>query len=368
MILGVFIFDLIKNPIIIALAIISIISLGAILDRLVLLLRMRFNYDVFLGRIRDFLSRKDINGAVEYVGSTDHPFARVCKSGLSRANLSRDALYNELDYSISEEKIKLESHVGTLSTIAYISPLLGLLGTVIGIIQAFLAMAAVGGGSPKGMMLGIAVALVTTAIGIIIAVPAAIMYGYFSKDVDSIVDKLFIGSRELLLILSQENIMDKTPTRVRRTRSYEEREDISSTAEALTPGISVAMLLILFFMMFAPLMYQSNIAVSTPSLARAHTMQKDEKKTEVKLNMYIARDSTVFINEEVFGRIDNPEDRKRQDEIMHQLLLRSPMRIVLISAHTTIYHKDVVDLIDRAKIAGAVKIALLKRKENKILY
>ncbi|OYD15155.1 hypothetical protein CH333_06385 [candidate division WOR-3 bacterium JGI_Cruoil_03_44_89] len=366
MLLGIPIFELLTNPIIMVLILVSIVSFGAILDRLFILRGLRFDYAGFLGKIRAFLTLGDKEGALKYVDTIDHPFARVCKAGLGNCALRRDALYNTLDNSIEDENKKLENHVGMLSTIAYISPLLGLLGTVIGIIRAFSAMALAGGGTPTVMMLGIAVALLTTAIGIIIAVPAAIMYGFLSGYVDANKDNLVIGSRDLVLILSEENIMDRTPVRVRRTkRGTNWEEGTSSAMDAMMPGINVAMLLILFFMMFAPLMYQSNISVSTPALASAQIPQERQKRTEVKLNVYIAKDGTVFINEEPFGKTDNPEDRKRQNDIMHQLLLRSTMRMVLLSAHSTVYHKDVVNMIDRAKQAGAVKIALLKRKEKR---
>lgn len=364
--LGIPILELLLNPIIMLLLLISAVSLAAMLDRMFFLGRMRFNYDAFLGKMRAFLSQRDVEGATKYSDTFRHPFARICRAGLLHSSLDRAALYNVIDNTIDQEKSNLESHIGTLSTIAFISPLLGLLGTVIGIIQAFAAMAMAGGGSPTEMMSGIAIALLTTAIGIVIAVPAAIMFGVFSGKVDSIEEHLFSGSRDLVLILSEENIMDKRPVKVKRAKWKEEKAEEASAAagEALTPGINMAMLLILFFMMFAPMMYQSNITVSTPALAKAPTERKEEKKTELKLTLYVAEDGTVFINDEPYGNISNPDDRVRQDEVMHQLLLRSTMRMALISGHSTVFHRDVVDIIDRARQAGAVKIALLKRREK----
>ncbi len=365
MLLGIPILQLLLNPIIMALLLVSVVAFAAMLDRGFFLWRMKFNYDGFLGKMRAFLSQGDVEGAIKYTGTARHPFARVCKSGLLYATLDRAAIYNAVDNTIDEEKAKLENHVGTLSTIAFISPLLGLLGTVIGIIQAFASMARAGGGTPTDMMLGIAVALLTTAIGIIIAVPSAIMFGMFSGNVDKIESDVYVGSRDLVLVLSEEDIMDRRPVKVRKAERTKERvEGAAAAADALTPGINLAMLLILFFMMFAPMMYQSNIAVSTPALAKAQKQKQQQKKTELKLSVYIAKDGTVFINDEPFGKIDNPDDREKQDGLMHQLLLRSTMRMVLLSAHSTVYHRDVVNMIDRAKQAGAVKIALIKRKEE----
>ena len=95
--------------------------------------------------------------------------------------VNRPALERSLQMGVSEEATKLESKLGFLATTAAISPFIGLFGTVYGIMDAFAALANAGSASLRAVGPGIAEALVTTAIGLAAAIPAAIAYNFFSQ-------------------------------------------------------------------------------------------------------------------------------------------------------------------------------------------
>jgi biopolymer transport protein TolQ len=99
---------------------------------------------------------------------------------------NRPALERSLQLGVSEELAKLERNMGTLATTASVSPFIGLLGTVLGIIRAFLALSQQGSTSLRTVGPGIAVALVATAVGLFAAIPAAIFYNIFGHKIREI--------------------------------------------------------------------------------------------------------------------------------------------------------------------------------------
>ncbi len=99
---------------------------------------------------------------------------------------NRAALERALQLGVSEELAKLERNMGTLATTASVSPFIGLLGTVLGIIKAFMALSQQGSTSLRTVGPGIALALVATAVGLFAAIPAAIFYNFFGHKIKEI--------------------------------------------------------------------------------------------------------------------------------------------------------------------------------------
>ena len=123
----------------------------------------------------------------------------------------------------------------------------------------------------------------------------------------------------------------------------------------IAPTINVALLLVLFFMMSAPMMYHSGITISAPSLKKA---AKQKKETEVKVNVHITAEGIILLNNE-------PVNEEQFPQLLAELLARSVSRIVLVSADDTVPHQSVVTILDLANQKGALKLAILKRKKRK---
>ncbi|MCK5779736.1 MAG: MotA/TolQ/ExbB proton channel family protein [Psychrilyobacter sp.] len=85
---------------------------------------------------------------------------------------------------------KLENHMWLLGVVAHVTPLVGLLGTVSGMIKAFRVIAVVGSGKPEMLADGISQALITTAAGLTVAIPAIILYNYYNKKIDHVVNEI----------------------------------------------------------------------------------------------------------------------------------------------------------------------------------
>jgi len=123
----------------------------------------------------------------------------------------------------------------------------------------------------------------------------------------------------------------------------------------IAPTINVALLLVLFFMMSAPMMYHSGITISAPSLKKVGGQKKE---TEVKVNIHITDQGTILLNNEAVSEEQFPQ-------LLAELLARSTSRIVLVSADENVPHQSVVTILDLAKQKGALKLAILKRKKSR---
>ncbi|MCK4307083.1 MotA/TolQ/ExbB proton channel family protein [candidate division WOR-3 bacterium] len=203
MIIGIPLWKLIFNPFIFIIEVVLVVAIFVIVERWKSLKKIKFDTKKFTQDIRNSLKRGGTKRAMEICESEDHPLANVLLEGIRNASLGREDVYDALDEAHMRERGIIEKRVGILTVIAFIAPLLGLFGTVVGIIQAFSAMAVAGGADPTAMLSGIAVALLTTAFGIIVAVPAAITYGMFSGRVDAISAEIEIGSKNLVIALSE---------------------------------------------------------------------------------------------------------------------------------------------------------------------
>jgi biopolymer transport protein ExbB len=135
------------------------------------------------------------------------PLGRLLAAGLANRHRSRELIMERLEDTGRHVAHELERYLNTLGTIAGVSPLLGLLGTVTGIIKAFNAINAGSGGDPRMMSGGIAEALVATAAGLCVAIPSLIAYRYLRGRVDRIIVEM---EKQALRLA---DVMDAAPRR-----------------------------------------------------------------------------------------------------------------------------------------------------------
>lgn len=118
------------------------------------------------------------------------PLGAVLAAGLANHDYGREVMKEAIEDAGRQVTHELERFLNSLGTIASIAPLLGLLGTVLGMIEVFSAITAAGVGEPKVLAGGIAKALITTAAGLIVAIPALIFHRYFQSRVDELMLKM----------------------------------------------------------------------------------------------------------------------------------------------------------------------------------
>ena len=136
--------------------------------------------------------------------STGAPLAQVFAAGLKNVKSTPQVMKEAIDDAGRGVAHDLERFLNTLGTIASISPLLGLLGTVIGMIEIFGSQAPTGGSNPVVLAHGISIALYNTAMGLIVAIPSMIFYRYFRSKVDSLIVEMESQAVKLVEILHGE--------------------------------------------------------------------------------------------------------------------------------------------------------------------
>jgi biopolymer transport protein ExbB len=182
----------------------SIFSLAVILDKFWLLRQKRGNIEGLRQKVFNILRKRE-HKALEEVLRNDHSSAaEVTIKVLRNMRESGVDFENSLAIALSEERVILESRIAILGTLGSNAPFVGLFGTVLGIIHAFHSLALNTKGGPAVVMAGISEALVATALGLFVAIPAVAAYNYFVRNIK----KIMVASENFarLLTISYSNI------------------------------------------------------------------------------------------------------------------------------------------------------------------
>jgi biopolymer transport protein ExbB len=152
----------------------------------------------FLKELRTKLVNRDVQGAISVCERHKGPVAAIVKAGLLRFGRSKEEVEMALQDASAHELSMLERGLPILATVAMIAPLLGFLGTVTGMINSFEALASVGLNNPAAVARGISEALITTAAGLMIAIPVQMAYNYFVTNVNALVRSMEAAAHVVL--------------------------------------------------------------------------------------------------------------------------------------------------------------------------
>jgi len=183
-----------------------ILGLAFCIERIITLNIATTNTDKLLARIDENLKTGDVDGAMEVCKSTQGPTASILYEGLKNASDGPEAVEKAIVSYGSVQMGLLERGLVWISLFIAIAPMLGFMGTVIGMIQAFDRIEAVGDLSPSVVAGGIKVALLTTVFGLISAIILQIFYNYIVNKIDGIVNKMEDASIGLVDIMAANNI------------------------------------------------------------------------------------------------------------------------------------------------------------------
>ena len=136
------------------------------------------------------------------------PLGRILAAGLAERNAPRDLTKESIEDTGRHVTALMEKNLNTLGTIAAISPLIGLLGTVVGMIKVFAAITTSGVGNPETLAGGISEALITTAAGLVVAIPSVIFYRYFRGKINRLVVNMEEQAMQLIEILHGDREFD----------------------------------------------------------------------------------------------------------------------------------------------------------------
>nr|WP_255771349.1 MotA/TolQ/ExbB proton channel family protein [Microbulbifer guangxiensis] len=165
----------------------SVAVIAICIERLWTLNPRRIAPRSLLGEVWGWLKNNQMNGEkLKSLRDSSH-LGRIFAAGLSNSRHGREVMKDSIEEAASQVVHELERFLGALGTIAAVAPLIGLLGTVVGMIQVFTAIMLQGTGNAGVLAGGISQALITTAAGLTVAIPALMAHRYFQRKVDDIV-------------------------------------------------------------------------------------------------------------------------------------------------------------------------------------
>jgi len=182
----------------------SVIAIYIFVERVLTINKANQNPDSFISKIKELVQRGDINGAKITCAQFDTPVARMIEKGISRIGSPLKNIEASIENVGKIELFKLEKNLSILATVAGAAPMMGFLGTVIGMVQAFISIAQEEGSvSPKLLSSGIYTAMITTVAGLLVGIIAYLGYNYLVTRVSKVVHKMEYSSIEFIDLLQE---------------------------------------------------------------------------------------------------------------------------------------------------------------------
>ena len=161
----------------------SLLSVTIMVERGLFLAAGRVDFESLGKELLSFLKEGDAAGALRALAGQRAPAAKIASAGLEQYDRGAEAMSEAMASAKSRLRLDLERNLGVLGTLGNNAPFIGLFGTVLGIIKAFADLAHNQSGGAAAVMSGISEALVATAVGLMVAIPAVIAYNYFQGKV-----------------------------------------------------------------------------------------------------------------------------------------------------------------------------------------
>jgi biopolymer transport protein ExbB len=200
------------GPVLWFLILISFVVIAVVIERILFFRRLGGDEEKLFQHLSSSLEKGHFEEALAICDHAVSPLGSLVKAGIEHRGYADSSLKEIMEDAVNQETPRLERNLSILETIAHIGPLLGLLGTVTGTMNAFGILGAFGAVSdPTILAKGISEALITTVAGICVAVPSVIFYNYFQGRVNRILLRLEHQVNEIILLIVS-NRKNKTPS------------------------------------------------------------------------------------------------------------------------------------------------------------
>ncbi len=177
----------------------SITALAVMVERWLVLRKAKINVNEFLAKLRKALIvNKSLRDAIKICEQYRGPLASIMKAGLLKYGQPKEDIEKTIETASLHELARLEKRLVLLASVANVAPLLGFFGTVTGMIQSFEALAEQGLSNPGAVAAGISEALVTTAAGLLVAIPTQLAYNFFMNSINKSVRDIETSTNMLL--------------------------------------------------------------------------------------------------------------------------------------------------------------------------
>ena len=169
-----------------------ILGIVTIIERVInIQFKNRIDSELFVNKIAELIKSGNVNRAIDYCNISDAALPNIAKAGLQEINNSPASIQNAMELSAMVEIPKLEKRTHYLAMIANVATLLGLLGTIFGLISSFAAVAHADAAEKATLLTaGISIAMNTTAFGIIVAIPCLVGFTYITEKTNELIDEI----------------------------------------------------------------------------------------------------------------------------------------------------------------------------------
>jgi biopolymer transport protein ExbB len=201
---SVFDLALAGGPLMIPILISCMVAVYIFVERLLTIKKANENPDAFMAKIKELVMKGDINGAKILCAQHDTPVARMIEKGVQRIGSPLKTIEASIENVAKLELFKLEKNLSILATVAGAAPMMGFLGTVMGMVTAFISISQEEGSvSPKLLADGIYTAMITTVAGLIVGIIAYLGYNYLVTRVSKVVNKMEYTSIDFIDLLQE---------------------------------------------------------------------------------------------------------------------------------------------------------------------
>jgi len=206
------------GPVMLPIALCSLVFVAIVVERFLALRTTRVLPPAFVGEMKRLIAIGSEENLLENCRNYDAPIAKIIEAGLSASDLPGHTIREVVETAGKEQSERLTRYLNVLATIASISPLLGLLGTVTGMIKVFNVISSKGVTNPSDLAGGISEALLTTAAGLVVAIPTLIAFHYFQKRSSRLILRMEELSLGVLSALARKR-NNRSPNEAETTRS-----------------------------------------------------------------------------------------------------------------------------------------------------
>jgi biopolymer transport protein ExbB len=192
------------GPLMIPIILSCVIAIYIFVERVLTIKKANENPNAFMGKIKELVLKGDINGAKILCAQHDTPVARMIEKGVQRIGSPLKTIEASIENVAKLELFKLEKNLSILATVAGAAPMMGFLGTVMGMVTAFISISQEEGSvSPKLLADGIYTAMITTVAGLIVGIIAYLGYNYLVTRVSKVVNKMEYTTIEFIDLLQE---------------------------------------------------------------------------------------------------------------------------------------------------------------------
>lgn len=256
-----------------------------------------------------------------------------------------DATTRQVDVAV----INLRARLTSMATVAGVAPFLGLFGTVTGLISAFRGIAETGGGGLAAVSAGVSEALVTTVIGLFVAMPALWAYNYFMNQVDILSVTIDNQARHLVQTAVRQQVT-LTGSRAGAPRHERRTADGGTKVSAMpdiTPIVNVALVLLVIFMIVTP-MIREGVQVDTPKAEAIEALSEQDQSVVLS----VQGNGAMFVNLKAVDR------STLQNELSLAYRGQEGKPVVIKGAENLPY-RDILSVMDVCKVVGAPSVDLV---------